>query len=432
MKLPEHLKIFIFGSAVTITGNVVVGLVNYLVRRTLALNLSSSDYGSFCGTFALISILLAVFDFGLTDAGSVLVAEEKSRRSESFSAVFRLKGLAGLACGLGIFLGRDWISERYLAGHGSWMLMIFAVYVIFQSLDGALMAYYNGSKQFRLQNIFNTFKALTLLLSAWCFAGIWAAAGAALAYAVTAALFIPLQLWWISRRDKLSFHWQLEEGIRKRLQSVIAVVAGITFMQTVLFNLDSVMLTALKGTEVTAIYNVALPITQLLLAVLVFATVFLPLAVEMVNQKDFHRLCRYVWWAIGITLSAIPVVFITMHLAGEWLITLLFKSTYAGSAAPVLPYLTTGYLLFALGAFVSRILVAMRAVKFLAALAFLIIGTDFLLNYVMISRYGLIGAALATAISYLIFAVSMLIAFFRLVKSRETDGGKLPECIGED
>ena len=74
----------------------------------------------------------------------------------------------------------------------------------------------------------------------------------------------------------------------------------------------------------------------------------------------------------------------------------------------------------------------MRAVKFLAALAFLIIGTDFLLNYVMISRYGLIGAALATAISYLIFAVSMLIAFFRLVKSRETDGGKLPECIGED
>ena len=269
-------------------------------------------------------------------------------------------------------------------------------------------------------------------MSAWCFAGIWAAAGAALAYAVTAALFIPLQLWWISRRDKLSFHWQLEEGIRKRLQSVIAVVAGITFMQTVLFNLDSVMLTALKGTEVTAIYNVALPITQLLLAVLVFATVFLPLAVEMVNQKDFHRLCRYVWWAIGITLSAIPVVFITMHLAGEWLITLLFKSTYAGSAAPVLPYLTTGYLLFALGAFVSRILVAMRAVKFLAALAFLIIGTDFLLNYVMISRYGLIGAALATAISYLIFAVSMLIAFFRLVKSRETDGGKLPECIGED
>ena len=92
MKLPEHLKIFIFGSAVTITGNVVVGLVNYLVRRTLALNLSSSDYGSFYGTFALISILLAVFDFGLTDAGSVLVAEEKSRHSESFSVVFRLKG----------------------------------------------------------------------------------------------------------------------------------------------------------------------------------------------------------------------------------------------------------------------------------------------------------------------------------------------------
>ena len=85
MKLPDHLKLFISGTLISIIGNIVLGLINYLVRRVMAENLTQAEYGKFYGVFALISIIVAIFEFGVVNAGTVLIAENQPQRNMFFS-----------------------------------------------------------------------------------------------------------------------------------------------------------------------------------------------------------------------------------------------------------------------------------------------------------------------------------------------------------
>ena len=70
----SHLKIFICGSAVSLLGTVLLGIVNYLTRRFLCCSLSIADYGTFYSAFALLAMVFGICDLGLTQSGTMLIA----------------------------------------------------------------------------------------------------------------------------------------------------------------------------------------------------------------------------------------------------------------------------------------------------------------------------------------------------------------------
>ena len=91
MTLSSHLRLFISGSLVTIGGNVALGLINYLVRRTMVWRLTETDFGLFWGTFSLVTLVCALADLGIVNSGTLLFAEKKEEPREIFSAVLLLK-----------------------------------------------------------------------------------------------------------------------------------------------------------------------------------------------------------------------------------------------------------------------------------------------------------------------------------------------------
>ncbi len=412
MKLPDHLKLFISGTLISIIGNIVLGLINYLVRRVMANELTAVDYGSFYGIFSLVTIIISFCDLGMVNAGTILIAEDRSKNREIFSGLFLFKLLFGLTFGILMLALGNVISNHYLSGGGCTMICIMACYLVLASANGAFLAYYNGNMLYKEGKLLRCSFAILLLLLTMFLTPEMGGTGAAVAYLMAFVIYIPFNLLYVFHHGKFGMMWRIPKETLRRFLHLFGAVSVIVFMQTLLFNMDSVMLTYLKGAESTAVYNVALPVTQLLLSVLVFHIVFTPFAVKLVKEQKMTALRGYVIGAIVGTLCIIPVAFYACNLFGAWLISLLFNSQYAGSASQVLPYLFCGYILYSFGAFVMQILLAMQAKKTLMFIAVTSVLLNFILNIIFIQRYGVIGAALATLAGYLYFAVFCSIVFF--------------------
>lgn len=407
MKLPHHLKIFLSGSLITIVGNIVLGLVNYLVRRLMVCRLNETDYGLFWGTFSMIAIFSVFADMGMGNAGAVLIAEDRERQSEIFSTVFWLKVLTGFIAGCVFFVVRSFFSKTVSGGMDMWG--VFAVFLLLFVSNGSFSAYYQGNKLYRARSMFLCVPCVILLVLLWSLLPSGASATqAALIYTVTYAISVAVQFGYSSLRG---VRWRFSRGILPRLFSLTGALVIVAAVQTVLFNMDSVMLTTFAGPRQVAVYNVALPLTHLLLSVMVFAYVFLPMAIEMIGQEQYVRLKKYISAALFATVLLLPCIFLGSLWGGKWLITLFFTDRYADAAAPLLPWLLCGYLLHSFGSFVSQTLIAMRRIRILTAIALMTLLGDIVLLYLLVGRFGAKGAAVATFCSFAFFALANWLSF---------------------
>ena len=416
MKLPEHLKTFITGSLITIGGNLILGLSNYLVRRIMVFQLPEFEYGCFYGTFSLVMILTAIADLGLVNAGTVLISEKQERASSFFSAVLYLKILTAGGVGTLFFLFRGRVAEYYLDGAGSRMLAFFGALILISAVNDAFTAYFYGHKYYHISSMFRCVTAFVLLGTIALLTRDGSGAGAAAAYVASYLFAVIIQFCWVHQRSKVGAPLGISRDIYKQLIKLTGPLSVIACIQIIWANLDSVMLTYLCGPEAVAVYNVALPVTQLLLSVLIFAAVFLPVATDLAKSGKYEQLQKFANGALIITIICLPLLFLGCKLYGKLLIVFLFKGSYADSAAMVLPWLMCGYLLFASGAFIVQILIAMRKIKVLLAIVISTLFCNIILNYCLIMKLAEFGASLATFFSYLFFAVATFLLFIGIMK----------------
>ncbi len=419
MKLPEHLKTFITGSLITIGGNLVIGLSNYLVRRTMVFQLSELEYGCFYGAFSLVLILTAIADLGLVNTGTVLISENRQKANIFFSAVLYIKMLIAGGVSILFYVFRGKIATHYLGGMGSNMLVLLSFFIFLVAVSDAFNAYFYGNKFFRSSCIFRSITAFLLWGAVILLTKNGSGSGAAAAYIIAYLTTIIIQFFWISRRDKICSPFLISRSLYGKIIKFSGPLAVIACIQIILANLDSVMLTYLCGPETVAIYNVALPITQLLLSVLIFATVFLPIATDLAKAEKYNQLKKYAYYGLFITGVGLPLLFWICKLGGEFLITLLFKSSYAEPAARLLPWLMCGYWLFAAGAFIMQILIAMRRVKVLLVIVISTLCCNIILNYCLIKRFAELGASLSAFLSYLFFTVAVFCLFAGVMKNKK-------------
>ena len=172
------------------------------------------------------------------------------------------------------------------------------------------------------------------------------------------------------------------------------------------YQLNVAMLTLLKGVEASADYNIALPIMQIMQLSMVIPFIFLPIAVQMVREKEYKAIGRYQLSATLVTLGAVPVAFLVFREISPFLVRLLFSGKYE-FVAPTVTVLCSGQLLFTYGSFLMQIMIAMdgaRVTAVIAAVTFLI---NVILNFLLIGQFGIQGAAWSTFFAYLFFAAAM-------------------------
>ena len=174
---------------------------------------------------------------------------------------------------------------------------------------------------------------------------------------------------------------------------------------------DSIMLGYFMDTSTVGIYNVADPISKLILMFpTAFAALYLPLIAQVHKDKTEFKKIYYTTTKWVVIINSMALLWIILF--REEIITLFFTETYIATSTPLI-ILIIGY--FINGCiYTSRDILLLQDKTKLILKATIIAGiSNVILNIILIPFYGMIGAALATATSLTILS---LFLFYHSVK----------------
>jgi len=168
--------------------------------------------------------------------------------------------------------------------------------------------------------------------------------------------------------------------------------------------MDTIMLTWLTNLKEVALYNIALPIMQIFQSLIIFPTVFIPIASTLWQQGNKKQIGELTNGFITLITFLCWGIFIFTMILGKDIITILFSTRYT-DASTALVILCVGIAFFALSQFFIGTLNSIEKTKQSALIILVGLIINLTLNYILIPILGLNGAATATAISYFIVSI---------------------------
>ena len=276
------------------------------------------------------------------------------------------------------------------------LLLVKAVDVVRYWFESKLQSRYVVWTETGVALLFAAAKVILILLHAPLMAFIWALLaegliGAAGLLAIFAMRGGGMRAWHIRpQRVKtlLADSWPL-------------MLSGMAIM--VYMRIDQIMLGQLLGDESVGIYTAAVKISEIVyfIPMSIAASAF-PAIVEVRKRDEalyYRRLQRLYDLMVALSLAvALPVTFLS-----DWMVTLLFGSAYR-AAGPVLAiHIWAGVFVF-LGVAGAKWYIVENLQKISLLNTSLGAAANIVLNYVLIPRWGVAGAAWATVVSYAIVA----------------------------
>lgn len=410
--LSPGLLALLRGVVCSFAGAVLLGVINYLIRRILVQNLSQTDFGFFYSMFALFTLLTTFSQFGVQQAAPILTARFFAEKQEKridilFSELLFFSSLAGCVLMCILFFSSSILAERFFKyPEAKSAVAVFSPFVLLYPLWLILQSLPHGKRNFSFYNAMNIIQMFCILLGV-CFAvrhGVFAVCSAwtAIFAAVLAAGFAVILRRY---RLRLSFRAVFCRKIFQQIWKLCSWMSGSLAGIILLSNLDTFCLTWFSNLQNVAAYNIAQPIMQILQTLMVLPLVFLPVAVDLWQKKKYTEIRRiFLLTNLLLLFGSIPLAAV-MHYAGKWVITILFGAQFTGSA-PALTIMSGGILFYVAGQFNLNLLNSIGEQK---NGMFLIMGTialDLFLNVLLIPSRGFIGAAIALSSAYLLLAAS--------------------------
>lgn len=374
---------------------VVVMAVGFAVNVWFVRYLGAERYGSYSYAASFSTLFTAVGGLGLDTILVRDLALHPSREAEVLGTALRVRVVASVLmwilaiCVSAAWRGSagvTWLVAILSAGNA---VMVASVYefwfqarvearpVVLARMGGAVGGHVARALLIAAGGVLNAFAAVQ-----------------------AAAIAAPVLLMGWAYRRRSSVRWTVSGRLTISLlrEAWPLIVVSLSIM--VYMKIDQVMLAAMVGNAENGIYATAVTISEV--------WYFLPLAVAssafplLLRKRQSEGEARYAQWlqvyfdaaaALGYAI-AVPV----FALSGV-LIERLYGAQYARSG-DVLRVHILSLVFVCLGVARSRILIAERLTIFSMAATIAAAGLNVLFNLVLIPRYGALGAAWSTLISY--------------------------------
>ncbi len=401
-------QIILRGAAVSGAGGVAaVGLI-FLWRTQLARQLGTEGYGVFALALVGLNVLALLATAGLQTGARRMLAHAEGRGGsneipELVATAIAMPLALGGVLGASLYASAGWLAgaldEPALAP--ALRAMAFAVPTL--ALLNVLGSVFLGLGRALPKSLYRdvllnlTFLLLVLLMA-------YGGLTLSLAYAYVAAVTVGLLGMAVHALYSLRGRWPGTRGIRFGSISVgllvfSAPLFGIEVLYFVVGWTDTVMLGALAGAAEVGIYNAAMPLAQLIsFALAPLGAVYLPAMSRLHAQGKYADVRasyqRFTRWLGLLTLPAAAV----MVVYPEATLGILFGADYVAGAT-ALRILAAGFLANNLAGPNAATLVALGHPR-AAFAATLIVGLlNVGLNAVLIPRYGIEGAAVASLVA---------------------------------
>lgn len=415
--VPSNIENFLRGSLVTFSGALLLGILNYFVRRVLANGLPAKDYGFLFASMSLILLTLAFLDLGLGKASTILqsryLSEGNAEQSGTiYSLTFWLKLGLGLVTALVFWLLTPFLLTHYFKYEpGGFTFRTLSVSIPLAAAGGVLLATLDAHRAFGAKVVLTCIRSSVVLLSVFLFFTMGFSKGVSMAYIAGPLVVIIVGIPLIRLRHGQSPSLNdltKASPVLHELFHLSKWVAVSTTGLLAMYNLDTLMLAYFTDMEHVALYNIALPIMQIIQSMMIFPIVFLPIATRMWHQKEIAELRNVCHVVISLMVILLwPITFFFLF-NGQLVVTLLFDAKYTGAALAA-AILCAAMCVFVICQFLLNVLNAMGRQQVVGKIVLMGVVVNGVANVVLIYFLGIEGAALATCVSYVVIAVAAFI-----------------------
>ena len=426
------LKLIAKSSVVVFIGFAFSKILTYIYRIIIARNFGPEAYGLFSLALMVASWITILAIFGLDEGLLRYISIFRGRKEENkiryiFRASFYLLLVTGLIGGAIMFFSSSFFSNRVFNEPGlKIFLQIFSLSVpfsvVFAAFISPLKAYEKIGWYSFISNILITAVHVGFILLL-VLAGLKVIA-VPLSYLF--GIFIGLVVSVLVLKKKVPSIFtkpKIEKKINEKKKEVFREVlayswpllfAGIVWR--IFHWTDSFFIGFFQNAVDVGIYNAAVPIAMLLL---ISSQIFMQLFYPLIN-KEYSRgrketvkeLSKQVGkWIFAITLPA----FILLIVFPEAFLNILFGEEYI-VAVGALRLLAFGAFFMSLLGISNRLITMIGKSKIIFMDIIIVAAINVVLDIFLIPRYGINGAAFATAISFLLISVISAVQAFLYLK----------------
>lgn len=392
--------------------------VNFFILPVLSHYLSPLDYGVLSIINSYVTILIPLI--GLVASGLISVEYFKLKDRKEFAAKFvsvqAVPIVPFVLLSLLFFSSYDQLSGvlELTNTHRVWALfmMFLALATIYVETFLNLLIIQKKATAYSIYNITRVVieVALTLWLVVQQGLG-WQ--GRLYAWIATSAIFLVIGFLYFKKEGLLSekIEWRfMKEGILFGLPLILHTIGKFVINQS-----DRLFIAKMVSLEEAGIYNMGYTIgTLILIVITAFFNFYTPFLMERLATITEEKKLQIVKMSYLFAIGAIAVLIIVSVFAP--LLFSYFIDRQFESAVQYVFWVGLGYVFWGGYMLFANYINYFKRNRLLGWLAGLNVLTNTLFNYVLIKMFGAIGAAYATALSFLIVFVT--VAFFanKLIK----------------
>ncbi len=405
------------GSTLAFAGFILAAALSYILRIILARFLSVEEVGLFFSVLSFVVFITLFQKIGteLSLVRYINVWREKRELSKiraAFYSTFLFQIVIGILYLVVIYLLSDFLSTRYfhdpLAKPTLLLLSTLLILLVFEDLPRRLFQGFNDMFWF---SVMEAGKAFLLLL--FVVIGLWYNRTVLVPVIsfLAATLFISILGIYVSFRKYafLQEEKRLHPGLFKEVFGFGLPLIFFVIGNKIIDSIDLLVLTYFRSLAEVGVYSIVLPTAGLCLFFYrPLAVVLIPLGSELWarNQvKKLQDLLHHVYHYLF--LLVIPLI-ILFFIHASFVLSFLFGEMYI-EGTDALRLILLGVFFFGLAHINISILIGVGNSKKSGIVMLYGAGINFLLNIILIPFWGMVGAGLATLISYLFCYVLSLV-----------------------
>ncbi|KUH34407.1 polysaccharide biosynthesis protein [Thermococcus celericrescens] len=396
------------GTGIVFAGTVISMLFGFLSRAVIARYFSTGEYGVFNLALTVLNIALVVATLGFQNALPREVAfyreREPSKVGDLVSTALVIVAASSFVITALLVLGSGFVARVFSEERLVYALRIAALALPFWALTGVVIAVSRGfgrvREQVYFQNIVYPIVWLVLVVL-MAVLGLPFASIFWMYILAQSAVFLAL-IFEVHRIRLFNVKASFDPALGKKLVLFSLPLMFVGILNFLMTWTDTLMLGYYKGSEVVGLYNAATPLARLIPIFLGSASViYSPIVTSLYAQGKIGEMGRvYQILTKWVFLLTLPI-FAVMFLFPEATISFLFGEKYV-SASTALQILSLGFMFHTFLGLNGMTLIVIGKPKLnMIGDTFAVI-SNVSLNLALIPRYGMVGAAVATAVSYFV------------------------------
>lgn len=424
--MTNYTKIAVRGAVTVFIISIISAFLGYLVRLTLARNLSVGEFGLFYAVFAFLGLLGLFKTFGFDKALIKFIPEFKIKKKNnqiksSILFVVFTQLITNTIIIILVYLFANYLSMHFFHNtQASIVLKLMAIAFFIDSFVGVLKFTFQGFQKMALFAGIDLIRMILLLII--IFIGIklnYQLLSPIIAYIIVPIflmfIFIPVLLKNIFPKFTKS-KFILDTKTFKTLSKYGILVMSATVGTFILGYTDMVVLTYFSGVAAVGLYSIALPTARILTYIpRSIAGILLPLSSELWVKKKkillregMESLYKY------IIIIIIPLAFIMFSFT-DLIINIFFGKNYL-LASNAMKILVIGMIIAPLYGINSNFFSGIGKPQINSRIVYSGAVFNLVSNLILIPLWGVIGAAITTTLSYIIMVLMSLKNIKKLVK----------------